>query len=74
VWTCAVSLVATMALACTYALGEFVGRPWVTVEWMARTHGIANAFGFALPGLLALTIAAPAPSRARSAEPAAVAT
>jgi hypothetical protein len=73
VWTCAVSLVATMALACTYALGEFVGAPWVPVEWMARTHGIANAFGFALPGLLAWTLALPEPSGARSAKPVAVA-
>ncbi len=70
VWTCAVSLVATMALACTYALGEFVGTHWVPVEWMARTHGLANAFGFAMPGLLALTLAVPRPSKARSARPA----
>jgi hypothetical protein len=61
VWMCAISLVATMALACTYALGRFVGANWISIEWMAATHGIANAFGFALPGLLALTIADPEP-------------
>jgi hypothetical protein len=59
VWMCAISLVVTMALACSYALGRFVGTNWISIEWMARTHGIANAFGFALPGLLALTIADP---------------
>lgn len=58
-WTCAASLVMTMTLACVYALGEYAGAPWISVATMARTHGIANAFGFALPGLLALTIAAP---------------
>jgi hypothetical protein len=66
VWMCAISLVVTMALACTYALGTFVGTSWISLEWMARTHGIANAFGFALPGLLALTIADPKPQSVRS--------
>ena len=27
--------------------------PYLPIEWMAATHGIANALGFALCGLLA---------------------
>jgi hypothetical protein len=65
VWMGAVSLVVTMALACTYALGRFVGADWISIEVMARTHGIANAFGFALPGLVALTVADPRPRMGR---------
>ena len=41
-----------MALAVIYALGEFTGRAWITIPAMIRTHGLANAFGFALCGLI----------------------
>ena len=59
IWTCAVSLSMTMVLACVYALGEFVGTPWIDIEHMALIHGLVNVFGFALPGMLAWTIAEP---------------
>jgi hypothetical protein len=52
------SLVVTMAAACTYALGEFLGRALVTIPQMALVHGVANALGFSLCGLLAWTVAA----------------
>lgn len=51
------SLVATMALACAYALGEFTGRAWVQIPYMAQTHGVINVVGFALCGLLGLSLA-----------------
>jgi hypothetical protein len=45
------SLLSGMALAMIYALGEFAGYSWLTIPTMIRTHGVANAFGFALCGL-----------------------
>ncbi|MFD4337616.1 YndJ family protein [Streptomyces anulatus] len=46
-------LVATMLLALSWALGEATGLPHPTLTWMAATHGVGNALGFALCSLLA---------------------
>ncbi|MFF8382581.1 YndJ family protein [Streptomyces kanasensis] len=46
-------LVATMLLALSWALGEATGWPHPSLAWMAATHGVANALGFALCSLLA---------------------
>ncbi|WP_149179140.1 YndJ family protein [Streptomyces sp. TRM49041] len=46
-------LVATMLLALSWALGEATGLPRPSLAWMAATHGLANALGFALCSLLA---------------------
>ncbi|GAA4586983.1 hypothetical protein GCM10023194_34640 [Planotetraspora phitsanulokensis] len=46
-------LVATMVLALSWAFGEAAGVPHPSVEWMAATHGVCNAFGFALCGVAA---------------------
>jgi hypothetical protein len=46
-------LVATMVLALSWALGHVVATPYLPLEWMVATHGLANAVGFALCGLLA---------------------
>ncbi|MCH0539726.1 YndJ family protein [Streptomyces sp. MUM 203J] len=46
-------LVATMLLALSWALGEATGLPHPNLAWMAATHGLANALGFALCSLLA---------------------
>ncbi|MEV5595709.1 YndJ family protein [Streptomyces sp. NPDC052496] len=46
-------LVATMLLALSWALGEATGIPHPTLAWMAATHGLGNALGFALCALLA---------------------
>ncbi|GIG60096.1 hypothetical protein Lfu02_44680 [Longispora fulva] len=46
-------LVATMALALLWATGEAFGTPHLGLTWMAATHGVGNALGFALCGLLA---------------------
>jgi hypothetical protein len=48
-----VVLVATMALALDWALGEALGFPHLSLSWMVATHGVANALGFALCSLLA---------------------
>lgn len=47
------SLVATMGLACEYALGEYVVRAFIDIPLMAKTHGVINTLGFALCGMLA---------------------
>ncbi|MFG3050084.1 YndJ family protein [Kitasatospora sp. NPDC048239] len=46
-------LAATMLLALWWALGEASGIPHPTLGWMAATHGVGNALGFALCSLLA---------------------
>lgn len=46
-------LVATMLLALWWALGEATGIVHPTLTWMAATHGLGNALGFALCSLLA---------------------
>jgi hypothetical protein len=46
-------LAVTMLLALSWALGEATGRPHPSLNWMVATHGVANALGFALCGLLA---------------------
>ncbi|MER5740195.1 YndJ family protein [Streptomyces sp. NPDC002262] len=59
----ALVLAVTMALALWWALGEATGLPHPTLTWMAATHGLGNALGFAVCALLAhrrLRAAAPA--------------
>ncbi|MER5864972.1 YndJ family protein [Kitasatospora sp. NPDC002040] len=46
-------LVVTMLLALWWALGEATGLTHPTLTWMAATHGLGNALGFALCALLA---------------------
>ncbi|MGW7315488.1 YndJ family protein [Streptomyces sp. NPDC054854] len=48
-----VVLVATMLLALWWAVGEATGIAHPTLTWMAATHGLGNALGFALCSLLA---------------------
>jgi hypothetical protein len=45
------SLLSAMALAAVYAVGEFTDQTWLAIPTMIRTHGAANAFGFATCGL-----------------------
>ncbi|MFE0701655.1 YndJ family protein [Streptomyces sp. NPDC058872] len=49
----ALVLVVTMLLALSWALGEATGLPHLSLTWTAATHGLGNALGFAVCGLLA---------------------
>jgi hypothetical protein len=49
----AVVLSVTMLLAIDWALGHVVAIPHLSLAWMAATHGLLNAFGFALCAVLA---------------------
>ncbi|MFD6972948.1 YndJ family protein [Streptomyces sp. NPDC059979] len=51
--TSAAVLVATMLLALWWAAGEATGIAHPTLTWMAATHGLGNALGFALCSVLA---------------------
>lgn len=51
--TSAAVLVVTMALALSWSLGEATGIAHPTLSWMAATHGVGNALGFALCSVLA---------------------
>ncbi|MET8751758.1 YndJ family protein [Streptomyces sp. NPDC004667] len=67
-------LVVTMLLALWWATGEATGIVHPTLTWMAATHGLGNALGFALCSLLAwrrLTAATPMPPTSPSVAPAA---
>ena len=48
----ALVLAASMVLAVSWALGEATGLPHPSLGWMAATHGVANALGFALCGMV----------------------
>lgn len=43
---------ASMVLSAAYAVADFAGSDVLTIPQMARTHGILNAVGFCLLGLL----------------------
>ncbi|WP_328471830.1 YndJ family protein [Actinoplanes sp. NBC_00393] len=45
-------LAASMVLAVSWALGEATGIPHPSLAWMAATHGVANALGFAVCGIV----------------------
>ncbi len=48
-----ISLLSGMTLAITYATGEYLEVPLLKISTMIPLHGIANAIGFSLCGLLA---------------------
>lgn len=60
----AASPLVSMTWAASYALLELQGRQTIGVLEMARIHGVFNAFGFGLCGLLAFFMARPSAPRA----------
>jgi YndJ-like protein len=46
------SVFAGMIFSGIYAIADYLGSDVLTIPQMARTHGILNAIGFCLPGLL----------------------
>lgn len=46
------AIFAGMVLAGAYVIADYAGSNALTIPQMARTHGILNAIGFCLPGLL----------------------
>ena len=48
-----VTLLLSMPLAIVYATGIWLGTAWLDLPTMARTHGILNVLGFAVPVTLA---------------------
>lgn len=48
----AMSVIVTMIFACLYAIGRWTGNEIVTMPRMAQVHGVSNAIGFVLCGLL----------------------
>jgi len=42
-----------MLFTYAYAVGRFTGHHWVLIPQMVKTHGVVNALGFVLCGLLA---------------------
>lgn len=48
----AASIAAGMVLAGVYGVGELTGRAWIGIPRMVALHGLLNALGFTLCGLL----------------------
>ncbi|MEE2827858.1 MAG: YndJ family protein, partial [Myxococcota bacterium] len=57
---------ATMVLACMFAWGEYRERPILSIDRMVLFHGLGNAVGFALLGLLSMALD---PPRSRGSAP-----
>ena len=55
----AASVIAAMILAGIWAIGEFPLQPFVNLADMAEFHGVANALGFSVCGLLGWTLSTP---------------
>lgn len=51
------SVAIAMVLALQYAFGQRFGTPALSIQSMARTHGLLNGFGFTLGGLLGWRLA-----------------
>jgi hypothetical protein len=64
----AVSVFAGMVLSGTYAVADLVGSDVLTIPQMARTHGILNAMGFCLLGMLGWLMSFSAEESGRRAE------
>ena len=64
----AISALLSMPLAVLWAWGEVTGQRAIDMLWMVRIHGMANAHGFTLCGLLAFAFADLGPFTRRRSE------
>ena len=48
----ATTVIAAMLYATVYAVADWFGQVWIAIPHMARTHGVINALGFSLCGLV----------------------
>jgi hypothetical protein len=55
----AISILIGMFFTYLYVIGEFTGYPLVSIPQMVRIHGVVNALGFALCGLLGWALLPP---------------
>jgi len=62
----AASIAAGMLFAGIYALGKYNGRDWLDIPEMAAMHGVINAVGFSLCGLVGWNLVGAPPSEAGS--------
>jgi hypothetical protein len=55
----ALAILATMLLACLYAVGQYIGFQAISIPLMIATHGVANVFGFSVLSLVAYALSVP---------------
>lgn len=55
----AIAAIVAMVLAVLYAVGGLLGTPTVSMEAMKRTHGVINALGYTLCGVVAWLLEPP---------------
>jgi hypothetical protein len=57
------AVLAGMALASTYGIGDALGKDWLLIPRMASAHGLLSGLGFVLFGLLGWLVEQSAPER-----------
>jgi len=61
-WVSSFSVAAGMGVAGIYAIGDWLHRDWLVIPQVAQTHGVLNALGFSLCGILGWLIELSPPS------------
>ncbi len=61
-YTSSFAVAAGMGIAAMYAVGDWLHRDWLPIPKVAQTHGVLNAIGFALCGILGWLIEFSVPS------------
>ena len=59
------SILVAMCLAVAFTLGDLAGEVWISIPQMARTHGVLNAFGYSLCGVIGWILVQRAHDRAQ---------
>ena len=58
----AAAVAAAMGVAAIYVIGDWLHRDWLVIPQVAQTHGVLNALGFSLCGILGWLIELAPPS------------